>query len=383
MNAARTRAPMVLLLSLSVAACQGSGTTEPTPSASETEATATPEATTNPADIPAGLILFHRKGDDGVERYFTVKTDGSGERPLYTAEGCGCAHWSADWSQVLSIGATRHGTWSLMTMQPDGSNSTVLEPPIETLNLFVGASSADGRVIAFQGMDETDPSRNGLYVASPDLSDLRFVTPLREGWLAVEPFGVTPDGSKTVLFVDTGPNGDTTHAGDLYVINNDGSGLRQLNPPGSRTEYLGMPVIKLSPDGRQAAFGADDAVWVVDLDGGEARAITPRNGFVWAVSWSPTGEWITYTRFHGHTSVVALVRPDGAEDHEITPIEETDEANAAVWSPDGKYLLAHRDSDATVDGPHDLWVMDLEGTWVSQVTHEPSTYGTYSWAPEP
>jgi TolB protein len=125
----------------------------------------------------------------------------------------------------------------------------------------------------------------------------------------------------------------------------------------------------------------DDAVWVVDLDGGEARQITPRTGFVWAVSWSPTGEWITYTRFHGRTSVVALVRPDGTDDHEITANDETDEANAAVWSPDGEYLLAPRDSDKTNDGPRDLWIMDLEGRWIGQVTHEPSNYATYSWAP--
>ena len=29
----------------------------------------------------------------------------------------------------------------------------------------------------------------------------------------------------------------------------------------------------------------------------------------------------------------------------------------------------------------DLWIMDLEGTYVGQVTHEPSNYGIYSWAP--
>jgi Tol biopolymer transport system component len=79
--------------------------------------------------------------------------------------------------------------------------------------------------------------------------------------------------------------------------------------------------------------------------------------------------------------VVALVRPDGTDDHEISAKDETDEANAAVWSPDGKYLLVPRDSDETVDGPKDLWIMDLRGTWVTQVTHEPSIYGTYSWAP--
>ena len=268
-----------------------------------------------------------------------------------------------------------------MTLNLDGSEKVVVDPPIETLNLFIGATSADGRVFAFQGMDETERTRNGLWIASPTLEDARQVTPLLKGWIAVGPFGLTPDGSKIAFFVDTGRDGGITHAGDLYVVNADGSGLRKLNRPGPRPGYMGMPVISLSPDGRQAAFGVDDAVWVVDLEAGEARAINPGIGFVWAVSWSPAGDRIAYTRFHGHTSVVALVRPDGTDDHEISALDETDEANAAVWSPDGQYLLVPRDSDKTVDGPTDLWIMDLEGRWIGQVTHEPSNYGTYSWAP--
>jgi Tol biopolymer transport system component len=333
--------------------------------------------------VPPGVIIFHRLGSDGVERYFTIHTDGTHERSLYEAEGCACGHLSADGTQVLSIGPTGHGTWSLMTLNLDGSDKVVAEPPIETLNLFIGASSADGRVLAFQGMDESDPSRSGLWIASPALADARQVTSLREGWLALEPFGVTRDGSRILFFVDTGPHAGITHAGDAYVIDADGSGLRQLNPPGSKTGYLGMPVISLSPDGRQAAFAADDVVHVVDLDGGEARAVTAGKGLLWAVSWSPTGEWITYTHFHGPTSVVALVGPDGADDHEISAIDETDEANGAVWSPDGTYLLVQRDGDSSADELRDLWTMDLDGNWIGQVTHEPSEYGTYWWAPAP
>jgi Tol biopolymer transport system component len=319
-----------------------------------------------------------------VERYFTIRPDGADERALFTAEGCECAHWSADGTRVLTLSENREGVLSFTTIKPDGSDRTVINSPIKTLNLAAGASSADGRVIAFNGWDEKVSSRNGGYLAAADLSDLRLVAPLLDGWLAVEPFGVTRDGSRIAFFVDTGPDGAVTHAGDLYVINSDGSGLRQLNPSGTKPGYIGtLPAVSLSPDGRQAAFGVDDAVWVVDLDGGAARQINPRTGFVWAVSWSPTGEWITYTRFHGPTSAVALVRPDGSDDHEITSLDETDEANAAVWSPDGKYLLVPRDSDKTIDGPRDLWILDLDGTWITQVTHEPSNYGTYSWAPAP
>ena len=68
-------------------------------------------------------------------------------------------------------------------------------------------------------------------------------------------------------------------------------------------------------------------------------------------------------------------------DREISEPDETDEANASVWSPDGMYLSVARDSDATLDGPRDLWITDLEGNYVGQVTDEPSDYGTYSWAP--
>ena len=82
----------------------------------------------------------------------------------------------------------------------------------------------------------------------------------------IEPFGVAPDASKIVFFAETGAH----HAGDLDVIDADGTGLRQLNPPGTTPEYLDRPVITLSPDGSQAAFAVDDAVWVVDLAGGEA-----------------------------------------------------------------------------------------------------------------
>ena len=342
---------------------------------------AVPSGIATPASLPDGRVLFHRTGSDEVERYFTINTDGSNETAVYEAEGCSCAHLSADGKRILTIGETGHGTWSLLTMNLDGTDHVTTDPSIATLNLYIGATSSDGRALAFEGVDETVRANTGLWIASPTVTDARQVTPLLEGWGGAGPLGVTPDGSKIVFFVDTGPLGGVTHAGDLYVINSDGSSLRQLNPIGSKLEDVGMPVASLSPDGRQAAFGVDNGVWVVDLEGGDATAITPRTGYAWAVQWSPTGEWLTYTRFHGHTTAVALVRPDGTDDHEITAPVETDEANAAVWSPDGKYLLVPRDSDTTLDGPRELWIMDLEGRWIGQVTHEPSNYATYSWAP--
>ena len=94
-------------------ACGGGTASAPSaapPATVTTEPTATPTATVDQADLPAGRILFHRSGSDGIERYFTIRTDGTDETAMYEAQGCGCAHLSADGAQVLSIGATGHGT---------------------------------------------------------------------------------------------------------------------------------------------------------------------------------------------------------------------------------------------------------------------------------
>ena len=145
---------------------------------------------------------------------------------------------------------------------------------------------------------------------------------------------------------------------------------------GTKLDFFNVPVGSLSPDGRRATFGVEGR-HVVDVDDGEARPITERADFVWAVSWSPTGEWITYSRKHGSTSVVSLVRPDGSEQKEISATDDSHQAEVGEWSPDGKYLLVQRGAGDV----NDLWIMDLEGAFIGQVTHEPSTYGTYSWAP--
>ncbi len=365
MNRRLATLPLILLMT----ACSAGGASpsvQPSPRSSPT-----------PAPVPTGRILFSRLSADEVEDFVTINTDGTNEDALFERQGCGCGRLSPSGRQVWTMGPTGHDTFSFMTMGLDGSDPTVFDPPIETLNLGPAAASPNGEWLAFDGWDETDPSRNGLYLGSGDLADLHLVMPNPEGVIRTEPFGVTPDGSQVVFFAENGARGDVPHAGDLFVVNADGSGLRQLNPPGTFHAWVGLDAGSMSPDGRSVAFGVDDAIFIVDLDGGEARQITERSGFVWAVSWSPTGEWITYTRLDGSTSVIELVSPDGTSQRRITAADASEEAEAAVWSPDGDYLLVQRGPD----GQRDLWIIDLDGAVIGQVTHEPSAYGMYGWAP--
>ena len=110
----------------------------------------------------------------------------------------------ADGNELWTFSETDHGTWAFTTMRPDGTGRTVVEPPIAGLNLGPGAATPDGQIIAFLGWGE-DPSLNGVWLGSPDLSDVRQVIAAPEGVIATEPMGITPDGGRIVFCGEQGP----------------------------------------------------------------------------------------------------------------------------------------------------------------------------------
>ena len=373
----RSLSGAVALLAVLVAGCASAvaptaarmTASAPTPAATS----APPTATAAPAAMPPGRILFHRLKADEVEDYFTIDTDGSDELALFTLQGCGCARLSPDGTQIWTMGETEHGTYSFTTMRLDGGERQVIAPPSATLNLGPAASSQDGRWLAFDGWDETDPSQNGLYLGSSDLTDLRLLLATPRGSVRFEPFAVTPDGASVLAFVEEGSVGDINHAGGIFVVKDDGTGRFELNPAGTLHGWTGDYAGGLSPDGRRVAFATDQGVFVTGLDGGEPERITEWSGFVSGVSWSPTGDWISYTRHQGNSAVLSLVRPDGSEEREFPAAT----GSRAVWSPDGQHLLVRRG----VEGREDLWIVDLDGNAIGQVTDEPSTYHGYWWGP--
>ena len=66
-----------------------------------------------------------------------------------------------------------------------------------------------------------------------------------------------------------------------------------------------------SPDGTRLAFtrrnGGDDALWVADLDGGNAVQVSPTANDVDAPNWSPDGRMLAYHAVLG-------AAPEGARD---------------------------------------------------------------------
>ena len=381
----------LLVATLVTAACGGPGgsPTAVVPPSAPVATTAasgapspSPSATLDASKVPPGLIAYMRVDADDVERYFTVNTLGTSEIALFETTGCACIRWSGDGTKLWTVAETETGL-RFKSMDPDGSNEMVYVPDIETLNLVPGFGSADGEHLGLFGWDDTDPSRQGLWVARTDLTGLHQVSALPEGTIAIEPIGMSHDGSFIYFLGDLGeePENEHHHAGNVYVVAADGTGLRQLNPKGTRTQVTGTGV---SADGRQFAFtgwqaGAAEqgnALFVVNGPDAQAKRVTDWTQGLWGASWAPGGEWIGVASEDNATALISLISPDGSETKSVVPLDMLEPVSMPVWSPDGTHLLVRR-------GDHHenhLWIMGLDGTFVWQVTHNPGSHDIYAWA---
>src|SRR3954452_21450077 len=117
----------------------------------------------------------------------------------------------------------------------------------------------------------------------------------------------SPDG-KHIAFVDR------SGAGDLYVINPDGTNLHQLTqsayPPASN---YGARQPAWSADGQRLAFGYGSAgISIINADGSTLRPLVRGNGLSFGAAWSPGGKKIAYAaggELNGLS--IYVVKPDG------------------------------------------------------------------------
>jgi Tol biopolymer transport system component len=175
-------------------------------------------------------------------------------------------------------------------------------------------------------------------------------------WLSLS---VSPDG-KTILF---------DMLGDLYMVPIEGGEAKRIT---SGLAFDSQPVF--SPDGKRIAFTSDrdgsDNLWIANADGSEPKQLSKdKDGDYVSPSWTPDGEYVLVSRnpqglgtheiwmynIHGGTGVqVTKTIPAGAQPN--PPQNQRLNFLGAVASPDGKYFYyARRTGSFTYNATFPLW----------------------------
>ena len=171
--------------------------------------------------------------------------------------------------------------------------------------------------------------------------------------------------------------------GDLWIVEADGSNRRRLTDSGAGIDY--SPT--WSPDGKRVAFrttrgspsGPDPSnIFVINADGSGERQLTPARGQAAGglfPAWSPDGRSIAYSNGAG----INLVRPNGSGRRPLGVPGE-----CSVWSPDSSKLMFCSNGLNRGEGVDnwDVFVMDADGSHVRRLTSDVAQDYPGAWSPD-
>jgi Tol biopolymer transport system component len=229
--------------------------------------------------------------------------------------------WSPDGTQLL---VSDGHVGDLFVVHPDGWRTYL--PSARDWGSF----SPDGSMVTYS-------TSRGIYVIGADGGSPRLVAEEESPAACGQSAAWSPDGSR-IAFIDfQGPYGPTCHRSPYGVsfVNADGTGLREQLvhlPLG-----IGASGITWSPDGSRLAFWGDlqtlgdpvgpGQVYVINTDGSGLRQITNDGDNRWP-TWSPDGSRIAFV----HDGALSTMAPDGTD---VQRMEGVSPEGAIAWNPLG------------------------------------------------
>ena len=291
--------------------------------------------------------------------------------------------------------------------QQDGSADAALAKPGETrlANLrqltFEGENaeaywSFDGSQLVFQSTPVPGQGCDQIYVMDPETGDDRMVSTGkgRTTCAYFYPGGDRILYSSTHHFDQACPARPDFSRGyvwplypsfDVFAVNSDGSGLRQLT-----TAFGYDAEATFSPTGHRIVFtsmrNGDLDLYSMLPDGSDVRRITTRLGYDGGAFYSPDGTRIVWRARYpespeereDYTSLLAqgLVRPsvmdiyvadaDGANPRRLT---NNGAANfAPYWHPSGEQIVFSSNMDDPGGRDFELYLINTDGTGLERIT---------------
>jgi len=287
-----------------------------------------------------GQITFARFNPTlGDTQVYVVNPDGSGQRLVQAPTDTGeCPTWFPDGAHIATCGAPDRPGGSRIINPDDG---TFREIDGQYPGLFNPCTnpSPDGTLLLCETFSE-DGSQNGIHtIRTSDGGGLTPITSVPGG--DDIPGDWSPNG-KRIVFLRT-----TVDA--LFVINTNGTGLKQITPAGLDFSSFGS----WSPQGNEIVFSqhvtpdVHSSIWVVHTDGSGLREINVQPASACGgANADPTAKG----------------------------------CNQPTWSPDGTKIAFIRSFHNIVEG--EVYTVNVDGTGLTQVTHAPGVDGV-DWGTHP
>jgi len=183
-----------------------------------------------------------------------------------------------------------------------------------------------------------------------------------------------PRGNGLIAFTRPTASGEV-----IYVVRPDGSGMERLPLAGGQGSNFGR--LAWSPDGRKLAIGVQSflrsTIEIVNEDGSGLRDIFPpcfTNGSpcAWGPAWSPDGARIAYlggidARVDGQA--IFVINANGRGRHLLlrcAPPTCREFDGPPAWSPDGKFLAVGITEPDLSGG---IYLLRADGTDLHRITH--------------